>query len=55
MSLGFFELDLAGNAIELGASREEILEVFQLAALMGLEGIVIAGEAMFGGDAPAPE
>jgi alkylhydroperoxidase/carboxymuconolactone decarboxylase family protein YurZ len=37
------------NAIDLGATREEILEIFQLAALLGLEGYVMAAEAMFGG------
>ena len=35
------------NAIREGASRAEILAIFQLAALMGLEGYVIAAEAMF--------
>jgi alkylhydroperoxidase/carboxymuconolactone decarboxylase family protein YurZ len=34
------------NAIAEGATREEILEIFQLAALMGLEGYVIASEAL---------
>jgi alkylhydroperoxidase/carboxymuconolactone decarboxylase family protein YurZ len=36
------------NAIREGAGRGEILEVLQLAALMGLEGYVLAAEAMFG-------
>jgi alkylhydroperoxidase/carboxymuconolactone decarboxylase family protein YurZ len=35
------------NAIREGATREEILEVFQLAALMGLESYVLVAEAMF--------
>lgn len=35
------------NAIECGATRDEILEVFQIAALLGLEGYVMAGEALF--------
>ena len=37
------------NAIREGATKGEILEIFQLAALMGLEGYVLAAEAMFGG------
>lgn len=37
------------NAIAAGATREEILEIFQLAALMGLEGYVMAGEALAAG------
>jgi alkylhydroperoxidase/carboxymuconolactone decarboxylase family protein YurZ len=36
------------NAIREGATKGEILEIFQLAALMGLEGYVLAAEAMFG-------
>ena len=35
------------NAIREGATRGEILEIFQLAALMGLEGYVLTAEAMF--------
>lgn len=35
------------NAIDAGATREEILAVFQLAAMLGLEGYILAGEAMF--------
>lgn len=38
------------NAIREGATKGEILEIFQLAALMGLEGYVVAAEAMFGSD-----
>ncbi len=34
------------NAIREGATKGEILEIFQLAALMGLEGFVLSGEAM---------
>jgi alkylhydroperoxidase/carboxymuconolactone decarboxylase family protein YurZ len=36
------------NAIREGATKAEILEIFQLAALMGLEGYVLAADAMFG-------
>lgn len=36
------------NAIGHGATREEILQVFQLAALLGLEGYVIGARALFG-------
>lgn len=36
------------NAIGLGATRDEILVIFQLAALMGLEGYALAGEELFG-------
>jgi alkylhydroperoxidase/carboxymuconolactone decarboxylase family protein YurZ len=36
------------NAIREGATKGEILEIFQLAALMGLEGYVLTAEAMFG-------
>jgi len=34
------------NALKHGASRDEILEVFQLAALMGLEGYVLGADAL---------
>jgi alkylhydroperoxidase/carboxymuconolactone decarboxylase family protein YurZ len=37
------------NAIREGATREEILEVFQLAALLGVETLVMGGNALFGG------
>lgn len=40
------------NAIAQGATREEILEIFQLAALMGIEGYVTAGEALAAGRTP---
>lgn len=40
------------NAIGEGTIREEILEIFQLAALMGLEGTILAAEAMFGSEVP---
>jgi len=36
------------NALDAGATKGEIIEVFQMAALMGLEGFVLTGEAMFG-------
>lgn len=36
------------NAIKEGATKGEMLEIFQLAALMGLEGYVLTGEALFG-------
>jgi alkylhydroperoxidase/carboxymuconolactone decarboxylase family protein YurZ len=36
------------NAIGRGATRAEILQVFQLAALLGLEGYVIGARALFG-------
>jgi len=34
------------NAIREGATKGEIVEIFQLAALMGLEGFVLSAEAM---------
>jgi alkylhydroperoxidase/carboxymuconolactone decarboxylase family protein YurZ len=40
------------NAIKEGATCEEILEIFQLAALMGLEGFVLTANAMFGETSP---
>jgi alkylhydroperoxidase/carboxymuconolactone decarboxylase family protein YurZ len=36
------------NAIKHGATREEILSIFQLAGLIGLEGYIISAEALFG-------
>ncbi|NDZ18771.1 hypothetical protein C7T35_21315 [Variovorax sp. WS11] len=36
------------QALKHGASRAEILEVFHLAALTGLEGYILGAEAMFG-------
>jgi len=36
------------NALREGATKGEILEIFQLSALMGLEGYLLAAEAMFG-------
>ena len=36
------------HALQRGATREEILEVFQLAALTGLEGYILGAEALFG-------
>jgi len=38
------------NAIKHGATREEILEVFHLASLTGLEGFFLGAEALFGQD-----
>ncbi|MFJ1259421.1 carboxymuconolactone decarboxylase family protein [Cupriavidus sp. CuC1] len=35
------------HALQHGATRDEILEVFQLAALMGLEGYILGTEALF--------
>lgn len=35
------------NAIKHGATREEIMDVFQLAGLMGLEGLVMTAEAVW--------
>ena len=40
-------------ALQHGATREEILDVFQLASLLGLETYIEGGEALFGGDAPS--
>ncbi|MBT2305451.1 carboxymuconolactone decarboxylase family protein [Variovorax paradoxus] len=37
------------NALKHGAEREEILEVFHLASLTGLEGYILGAEAMFNG------
>lgn len=39
------------HALQHGATRDEILEVFQLAASMGLEGFILGAEALFGGPA----
>ncbi|ANI80129.1 carboxymuconolactone decarboxylase family protein [Sphingobium sp. EP60837] len=36
------------NALDAGATKGEIMEVFQMAALLGLEGFILTGEAMFG-------
>lgn len=47
-----YELGLAmhiRHALQHGATRDEILEVFQLAALMGLEGYILGAEALFSG------
>jgi alkylhydroperoxidase/carboxymuconolactone decarboxylase family protein YurZ len=41
------------NALGQGASRDEILEVFQLAALMGLEGYILGAEALHAAASPA--
>ena len=38
------------NALKHDATRDEILEVFQLAALMGLEGYVLGAEALLNKD-----
>ncbi len=37
------------RALDNGATREEILTVFQLASLMGLEGYILGVEALLGG------
>jgi len=39
------------NALGMGATREELLEVFSLAAVTGLEGYILAAEALYSGDA----
>jgi alkylhydroperoxidase/carboxymuconolactone decarboxylase family protein YurZ len=39
------------HALEKGATREEILEVFHLASVTGLEGYFLGGEAMYSHDA----
>ena len=36
------------NAIAEGGSREEILEIFALAGVMGLEGFILTGEILYG-------
>ena len=41
------------NALKCGATREEILQIFQLAALVGVEGYVLGAEMLFGGQAAA--
>lgn len=38
------------NAIKLGATRDQILQIFQLAALLGLEGYILGAQALFAGD-----
>jgi len=35
------------NALKKGASRDEILEVFHLAAVTGLEGYILGAEALY--------
>ena len=35
------------QALQKGASRQEILEVFQLAAVTGLEGYILGAEALY--------
>ncbi|HEX3678628.1 MAG TPA: carboxymuconolactone decarboxylase family protein, partial [Galbitalea sp.] len=35
------------NALSHGATREEILQIFQLAALLGLEGYILGARALF--------
>jgi alkylhydroperoxidase/carboxymuconolactone decarboxylase family protein YurZ len=35
------------NALRHGATREEILEIFQLAAMIGLEGYILGARALF--------
>jgi alkylhydroperoxidase/carboxymuconolactone decarboxylase family protein YurZ len=36
------------NALQWGANREEILEIFQLTSLMGMEGYILGAESLFG-------
>ncbi|WP_311215029.1 MULTISPECIES: carboxymuconolactone decarboxylase family protein [unclassified Arthrobacter] len=36
------------NALDLGATRDEILEIFQLAGLLGLESYILGAKALFG-------
>jgi alkylhydroperoxidase/carboxymuconolactone decarboxylase family protein YurZ len=36
------------EALRYGATREEICEIFQLAAVLGLEGYLIGAAALFG-------
>lgn len=38
-------------ALQKGATREEILEVFNLVALCGMQGVILGAETMFGADA----
>ena len=38
------------HALQKGASRAEILEVFQLASVLGLEGYALAAETLYSGD-----
>jgi alkylhydroperoxidase/carboxymuconolactone decarboxylase family protein YurZ len=42
------------SALENGASRDEILDVFQLASLMGLETYIQGAEALFGASTSQP-
>lgn len=37
------------NALDFGASPEELLEVLQLAGVLGLEGYILGAEAIYGG------
>lgn len=39
------------HALQHGATRDEILEIFQLAASMGMEGYILGAEALFGSPA----
>jgi alkylhydroperoxidase/carboxymuconolactone decarboxylase family protein YurZ len=39
------------HALQKGASREEILEVFHLAAVTGLEGVILGAEALYSPEA----
>jgi alkylhydroperoxidase/carboxymuconolactone decarboxylase family protein YurZ len=39
------------NAIGLGATRDEVLAIFELAALMGLEGYLLGAQVLFSRDA----
>jgi len=42
------------HAMKHGATRDEMLEVFQLAALTGLEGYILGAEALFGSPTGKP-
>lgn len=43
------------NALKSGATREEILEVFQLASVIGLEGYILGAQALFGSPSALPQ
>jgi alkylhydroperoxidase/carboxymuconolactone decarboxylase family protein YurZ len=42
------------NALDLGASRGEIHEIFQLAGLLGLESYILGAKFLFGRELPVP-
>lgn len=43
------------QAMQKGATRQEILEVFHLAAMTGLEGFILGAEALYGADPPSAQ